>query len=86
MNKGPDNFGDDAWMGFRDNRFVLNCELEEEATLSKVIISSFVHTDPRIFPPSNIKILGGKIENRDPVKIHNQDHDEKVADLGNGLL
>jgi hypothetical protein len=57
--KGSSNFGDDSWMAFRDNRFILTCEFDEEIVLDRVILSSMVHTDPYIFPPSSIKIEGG---------------------------
>ena len=59
LEKGSANFGDDAWMAFRDNRFILTCEFEEEVELNSIVLSSMVHTDPYIFPPSSIQIMGG---------------------------
>jgi hypothetical protein len=59
LKKGPMNFGDDAWMAFKDEPFILTCELQNEQKLDKIILSSMVHTDPYIFPPSTIKVYGG---------------------------
>ena len=59
LEKGSGNFGDDAWMAFKDNAFVLNCELENEMIIKQIILSSIVNTDPYIFPPSSIEIFGG---------------------------
>jgi len=67
MKKGSTNFGDDAWMAFKDNLFSLICEFENEMVISQVVLSSMVNTDPYIFPPSNIKVYGGN--SSDDVKL-----------------
>ncbi|MCG8309797.1 MAG: hypothetical protein MI975_20545 [Cytophagales bacterium] len=59
LEKGSGDFGDDAWMAFKNNAFILNCTLERETTLSEIVLSSLVNTDPYIFPPSTIEIYGG---------------------------
>lgn len=59
LTKGSTNFGDDAWMAFKDNPFSLACEFENEMIMSEIILSSMVHTDPYIFPPSKISVYGG---------------------------
>ena len=59
MKKGSTNFGDDAWMAFKSSPFSLNCQFEDEVIFSKVILSSMVNTDPYLFPPSRIRVLGG---------------------------
>lgn len=59
LEKGSTNFGDDAWMAFKDNPFTLTCEFKKETPLSEVILSSMVNTDPYLFPPSGIKVYGG---------------------------
>ena len=62
LEKGSNNFGDDAWMAFREHPFELTCELAEATELSKVTLSSMVHTDPYIFPPVRIAVYGGSDE------------------------
>ena len=59
LEKGPANFGDNSWMAFTEEPFVLNCEFERDMSIRQVILSSMVHTDPHIFPPSAIKVYGG---------------------------
>lgn len=59
LTKGTTNFGDDTWMAFKDNPFSLVCEFDHEKIISEVILSSMVHTDPYIFPPSKISVYGG---------------------------
>ncbi len=59
LEKGPDNFDDDAWMAFRNENFVLSCSWNEAVNLESVILSSLIHPDPYIFPPSSIEIRGG---------------------------
>ena len=59
LEKGPLSFGDEAWMGFRDQDFILNCEFENPISLSGFTLSSIVHTDPHLFPPQQIRIYGG---------------------------
>ena len=57
--KGPMNFGDSSWMAYLENDFILSCEFDEIFTLNGVILSSMVHTDPYLFPPSQIMVYGG---------------------------
>lgn len=59
LEKGPDNFDDDGWMAFRNENFILSCSWNEIIHLESVILSSMIHTDPYIFPPSFIEIRGG---------------------------
>ena len=63
LQKGSRNFGDDAWMAYKDQSFVLNCEFDEKVTISGVVLSSMINTDPYIFPPSSIRVYGGKNQN-----------------------
>jgi len=57
--KGPDNQSDSAWMAFRNDPFILTCEFDQEVILNKIVLSSTVRTDPYIFPPATIRIMGG---------------------------
>ena len=59
LDKGPDNFGDSAWMAYIDHSFILNCSWDDPQDLSKVILSTLVNTDPSIFPPEEIIVRGG---------------------------
>lgn len=59
LQKGPGNRSDSAWMAFREEAFVLTCEFEQEVILDKIVLSSSVRTDPYIFPPSSIRVVGG---------------------------
>lgn len=62
LEKGSANFGDDKWMAFKDNPFSLTCIFDEIIPVSEVALSSMVNTDPYLFPPSKIRIYGGKTE------------------------
>ncbi len=57
--KGPGDFSDSTWMAFREESFILNAEWDREVTISSVVLSSMVHTDPYLFPPESIRIKGG---------------------------
>ncbi len=59
LEKGPINFGDEAWMGFREKNFMVTCEFESTTTIKGVVLSSIIHTDPHLFPPERIRIYGG---------------------------
>ena len=59
MEKGPLNFGDGAWMGFRDKDFVLNCDFGKAVSITGLTLSSLVNTDPYLFPPGQIRVYGG---------------------------
>jgi predicted CXXCH cytochrome family protein len=59
LDKGIEVFGDSAWMAFREDDCILNCEWDEEVRLSTVVLSSIVHTDPYLFPPESIIVKGG---------------------------
>ena len=59
LEKGPLNFGDGAWMGFRERDFVLNCDVEKAITITGVTLSSIVNTDPYLFPPGRVRVYGG---------------------------
>ncbi len=60
LKRGPqDDLTSDAWMAFREQAFVLNCEFDQGIALKKIILSSLVNTDPYLFPPSSIRIMGG---------------------------
>lgn len=63
LEKGSVDFGDDDYMAFRNNQFILNCELEKEIPLKSVLLSSLVHTAPHMFPPAIIQIYGGQEKN-----------------------
>ena len=63
LGKGPTNFGDSAWMAFKDHFFILTCEFDQEVTFNNIVLSSIIHTDPHLFPPSSIQILGGLNKN-----------------------
>lgn len=64
LEKGSSDFGDDAWMAFRQNSFELLCEFENEVPIDQVTISSMVRTGPHIFPPTRITIYGGAEKER----------------------
>lgn len=64
LEKGPVNFGDSAWMAFRDDFFILTCEFDQEVTFNNIVLSSMIHTDPHLFPPSSIRIFGGLYKNK----------------------
>ena len=59
LDKGIDVFSDSAWMAFREDPLVLNCEWDEEIQINSVVLSSIVHTDPYLFPPESIIVRGG---------------------------
>jgi hypothetical protein len=63
LEKGSANFGDDKWMAFKDNPLSLTCTFDELIPVSSISLSSMVNTDPYLFPPSKIRIYGGKTEN-----------------------
>ncbi len=62
--KGSVDFGDNDFMAFKDNQFILTCELEKEMTIHGILLSSLVQTAPHIFPPTYVKVYGGKQKNK----------------------
>jgi len=60
LEKGLDDYTDSSWMAFREEPFLLTAEFDHEFILNGVILSSVVQTDPYLFPPSSIKIYGGR--------------------------
>jgi hypothetical protein len=78
LEKGPDNFGDSAWMAFREEPFVLNCSWDQEISLSSVAISTIIQTDPYIFPPQSILVKGGPSKNN--MKVLGQMNPEKIRE------
>jgi hypothetical protein len=63
LEKGPVNFGDSAWMAFRDDPFILSCSWDQEIILQSVLISTIIQTDPYLFPPQSIIVKGGISKN-----------------------
>jgi hypothetical protein len=59
LDKGVGIFGDSAWMAFREDNFILNCEWAETVNIHSVVLSSVVNTDPYLFPPESVTIRGG---------------------------
>jgi hypothetical protein len=59
LDKGPGDLGDSAWMAFREDNFILNCEWTDRVSIRSVVLSSIIHTDPYLFPPESIIIRGG---------------------------
>jgi hypothetical protein len=59
LDKGPINFGDSAWMAFRDKSMLLTAWWNQPIKLSSVVLSTLTHTDPYIFPPQSIVVRGG---------------------------
>lgn len=59
LEKGTLNFGDGAWMGFREKDFVLHCDFGKAVSITGLTLSSIVNTDPYLFPPGRIRVYGG---------------------------
>jgi hypothetical protein len=76
LQKGPDNFGDSAWMAFREEPFVLNCSWNQEIRLNSITISTMIQTDPYLFPPQSIIVRGGPGKNS--MKVLGRIYPEKM--------
>jgi predicted CXXCH cytochrome family protein len=63
LKKGPLDHNDSSWMAFRDNPFVLTCSWNQPRELGMLALSTYVNTNPYIFPPESIIFKIGSSEN-----------------------
>ena len=57
--KGNQNFGDGKWLAFRKNNMECTLKFSSSIKPESITISSLVNTGALIFPPKDIRILGG---------------------------
>lgn len=59
LQKGSQNFGDGKWIGFRNNRMECMLVFSKPVHARSITVSSLVNVGAMIFPPKNIRIMGG---------------------------
>jgi hypothetical protein len=58
--KGQDNHTTGEWLGFQDEAFELEMELDPTVDYSELVIGMLYHEGSHIFPPSSVEIKGFK--------------------------
>jgi hypothetical protein len=59
LQKGSQNFGDGKWIAFRTGRMECMLRFAKPIHARSVTVSSLVNVAAMIFPPKNIRIMGG---------------------------
>ncbi|MDO6435186.1 c-type cytochrome domain-containing protein [Flavitalea sp. BT771] len=59
LQKGSQNFGDGKWIAFRRNRMECMLQFSKPVRTRSITVSSLVNVGAMIFPPKNIRIMGG---------------------------
>jgi hypothetical protein len=59
LQKGSQNFGDGKWIAFRNNRMECMLQFSKPVRARSITVSTLVNVGAMIFPPRNIRIMGG---------------------------
>jgi hypothetical protein len=59
LQKGSQNFGDGKWIAFRNNGMECMLQFSKPVRARSITVSTLVNVGAMIFPPRNIRIMGG---------------------------